>query len=189
MNSKLFVGALVLVAAAGAACKKTAVVSTGGTGGTGSTTSVTSSNTTSKATTGTATTKAHSVTSTSATAVATCTNPTTDADCASCTDNATCSTCWSTTHQAGVMAFNTAIGCLECTSLATRLPQATATDCPNGPPATKDPCDMGTPGDSSAIQACAMCGQMGTCKTQVAACTGNPDCVAIDNGLQMCPQN
>src|SRR5262249_52881022 len=123
---------------------------------------------------------------TTAAGAGTCAMPNSDSDCASCTDNNSCSQCWATTHQAGVQDYNNAIMCLACTACY-NVVQETTTDCPNGPPNPKDPCDMGTPGDMTAIQACVMCAQMGSCKAQVTACTNDPDCVAIDQGLPTCP--
>jgi hypothetical protein len=112
-------------------------------------------------------------------------------------NQATCLSCNETAHPMGAMLLNDLLNCIFCTACYTVCESSTQMGLCNGPPATKDPCDMGTPsmpgagtacGD--AMGGCAHCSQQmtgGSCYMANQACAKNSDCIAFDKAIQMCP--
>ncbi len=160
----MMVGALALVACGG---------DKGGEGGGGSgTTSTTVSST--KSTTVSTTSKGS--------------DPCADgSDCSLCADRKTCFDCASANHPTGSALYETLAECVICTACYTVCDGANA-GCPM-PPATKDACDMGTPGDAacSGMGMCQDCSLAGTCKADLTACQGSADCMGFAQEIQGCP--
>jgi hypothetical protein len=109
-------------------------------------------------------------------------------DCTMEADFQSCATCFADQYPVGAPIYNGLVQCVICSACYTVCDGA-GSGCPMAPPMT-DACDTGTPGKAACgdgMTGCIACSFAGSCKTDLDACNGEPECVDFSNALQGCP--
>jgi hypothetical protein len=107
-------------------------------------------------------------------------------DCSACPDAQSCDACNETLHAGGVQLYTALAQCVICQSCYTSCGGAmTGGFCPSPP--MPSPCDGAAGGTS--CDTCQSCSIGGECAAAWNACMNDPQCSALIQGFEMCPQN